>query len=35
MLLAGKKGELKGRLYVNYYELNNAIIKDIYPLFNA
>jgi len=34
MLLASKKGELKRRLCVNYYKLNNIIIKDIYFLFN-
>jgi len=35
MLLAGKKKESKGRPYINYCELNNTIIKDIYPLPNA
>ena len=35
MLLAGKKGEFKRRLYVNYCGLNNATIRDIYPLSNA
>ena len=35
MLLVNKKGEFKGRLYVNYYKLNNATIRDIYPLSNA
>lgn len=35
ILLAGKKGEFKGRSYINYYRLNNAIIKNIYPLSNA
>jgi len=35
MLLISKKGESKGKSYINYYKLNNAIIRDIYPLSNT
>jgi len=29
-----KKNDFKRRFYINYRKLNNAIIRDIYLLFN-